>query len=227
MIVHKKNVSTMRQTFTKSYSILLLLISSLWSVPAYCTDIETLDRLLASKNINVQALKSMGPAIMPNLVTLYKKGNSTRRATIAWVWYKLAWKSPAAREAMLADMDTTHKTLRLQIQWAIGHVSNDTEVVHILLDKLMNDPNPLFSEKAACALASDQIHLNDFQRVELLDGLISGMESDSPQVRDFSIRAMQIQTGQRKQYNANAPAGERAQQVRIWRQWLNEYKSNL
>lgn len=169
----------------------------------------------------------MGPSIMPDLVTLYKNGNSMRRATIAWVWYHLEWKSPEAREVMLADINTTHKDLRLQIQWALGRVSDDTEIVQVLLNKMMNDPNPLFRDKAACALASDQIHLNDHQRVELLDGLIKGMESNNPQVRDISIKAMQIQTGQTKQFRANASADERAEKIRGWRQWLNEYKSNL
>lgn len=169
----------------------------------------------------------MGPAIMPELVTLYKKGDSMRRATIAWVWYQLEWKSPAARKVMLADMNTTHKDLRLQIQWALGRVSDDTEVVQVLLDKMMNDPNALFRDKAACALASDQIHLNDHQRVEILDGLITGMESNNSQIRDISIKAMKIQTGQTKQFSPNASADQRAQKIRNWRQWLDEYKSNL
>ncbi len=169
----------------------------------------------------------MGPSIMPDLVTLYQQGDAMRRATVAWVWYQLAWKSQAARKVMLADMNTTHQSLRLQIQWALGRVSDDTEVVQLLLDKMMHDPNPLFRDKAACALASDQIHLSDLQRVELLDGLITGLESSNPQVRDISIKAIQIQTGQTKQFRANAHAAERAQIIWKWRQWLGEYKSNL
>ena len=169
----------------------------------------------------------MGPDNMPDLVTLYQNGDSMRRATIAWVWYQLKWKSPAARKVMLSDINATHKDLRLQVQWALGRVSDDTEVVQVLLDKMMNDPNPLFRDKAACALASDQIHLNDHQRVKILDGLITGMESSNPQVRDISIKAMKIQTGQTKQFNPNESAGQRAKIIRIWRQWLDEYKSNL
>ena len=169
----------------------------------------------------------MGPDIMPDLVTLYKEGDSMRRATIAWVWYQLKWKSPAAREVMLSDINSTHRDLRLQVQWALGHVSDDTEVVQVLLDKMMNDPNPLFRDKAACALASDQVHLNDHQRIKILDGLITGMESSNPQIRDISIKAMKIQTGQTKQFNPYESAGQRAEKVRNWRQWLDEYKSNL
>ena len=217
----------MQQTLKITYLTLMLIISTLWSGAGYSADIETLNRLISSKNINVQELRSMGPAIMPDLVTLYNKGDSMRRATIAWVWYQLEWKSPAAREVMLADMNATHKDLRLQIQWALGRVSDDTEVVQVLLDKMMNDPNPLFRDKAACALASDQIHLNDQQRVKILDGLISGMESTNPQVRDISIKAMKIQTGQTKQFSPNASADQRAQKIRNWRLWLDEYKSNL
>ena len=107
----------MHQSLKRPCFTLLLLISALWSGAGFCADIATLDRLVSSKNINVQALRSMGPAIMPDLVALYRKGDSMRRATIAWVWYQLGWKSPAARELMLADMSTTHKDLHLQIQW--------------------------------------------------------------------------------------------------------------
>lgn len=217
----------MQQTLKRITISLLLITSSLWCVAGFAGDIDTLDRLISSKNINVPELRSMGPDIMPDLVTLYKKGDSMRRATIAWVWYQLEWKSAAAREVMLSDIDATHKDLRLQVQWALGRVSDDTEVVQVLLDKMMNDPNPLFRDKAACALASDQIHLNDHQRVEILDGLITGMESNNPQVRDISIKAMKIQTGQTKQYSPTDSAGQRAQKIQNWRRWLDEYKSNL
>ncbi len=211
----------------KTTLALLLIICSLGCGTGYASDIDNLERLISSKNINVKELRSMGPGIMPDLVTLYKQGDSMRRATIAWVWYQLKWKSAAAREVMLGDIDATHKDLRLQVQWALGRVSDDTEVVQVLLDKMMNDPNPLFRDKAACALASDQIHLNDHQRVKILDGLITGMESNNPQVRDISIKAMKIQTGQTKQYSPTAPAEQRAQKIHNWRQWLDEYKSNL
>jgi hypothetical protein len=217
----------MRNSLKIAYITLIFMVSGLWCGVGYSADIANLEQLISSKNINVPELRSMGPDIMPDLVTLYKRGDSMRRATIAWVWYQLEWKSPEAREVMLTDINTTHQDLRLQVQWALGRVSDDTEIVQILLDKMMNDSNPLFRDKAACALASDQIHLSDHQRVEILNGLIKGMESDNAQVRDISIKAMKIQTGQTKQFNPNAPATQRAQKIIIWRQWLDEYKSNL
>jgi hypothetical protein len=217
----------MRNSLKIAYLTLILMVSGLWCGVGFGADIANLEQLISSKNINVPELRSMGPDIMPDLVTLYKRGDTMRRATIAWVWYQLEWKSPEAREVMLTDINTTHQDLRLQVQWALGRVSDDTEIVQILLDKMMNDSNPLFRDKAACALASDQIHLSDHQRVEILNGLIKGMESDNAQVRDISIKAMKIQTGQTKQFNPNAPATQRAQKIIIWRQWLDEYKSNL
>ena len=45
------------------------------------------------------------------------------------------------------------------MQWALGRVSDDPAVVDVLLENMRNDPNPLFRDKAACALAYDQIHL--------------------------------------------------------------------
>ena len=45
------------------------------------------------------------------------------------------------------------------MQWALGRVSDDPDVVDVLLENMQNDPCPLFRDKAACALAYDQIHL--------------------------------------------------------------------
>ena len=46
-----------------------------------------------------------------------------------------------------------------------------------LCGSCFNDSNALFRDKAACALAYDQIHLTDEQKVQLYEGLISGLSS--------------------------------------------------
>ena len=45
----------------------------------------------------------------------------------------------------------------------------------VLLDNMRNDANPLFRDKAACALAYDQIHLTEKQKVRLYEGLINSL----------------------------------------------------
>lgn len=213
---------------TRKFALLLTIATIFCTNPAIAvTDLAPVEAIIASKKINVPALRAMGRDVMPRLVTLYKRGDPMRRANIAWVWYQLAWKSSAAREVLLEDVHTKHPTLRLQVQWALGKVSDDTEVVAILLDNMMHDPNPLFRDKAACALASDQVHLNEHQKVQLYDGLITALESDNAQVRDIAIKALKIQTGQTKQFNPKAKPEQRSIKVNNWRQWLEQYKSNL
>ena len=56
-------------------------------------------------------------------------------------------------------------------------------VVDVLLDNMRNDPVPLFRDKAACALAYDQIHLAPAQKLRLFEGLIGALDDPKPQVR--------------------------------------------
>ena len=117
-------------------------------------------------------IQAMGPGVMPELARLYSSSSEADRTTIASVFYALGWPSAEAKRALMADAHTKNQALRLQVQWALGRVSADPDVVDVLLDNMQNDLEPLFRDKAACALAHDQIHLSPAQKVRLLEGLI-------------------------------------------------------
>lgn len=173
---------------------------------------------------NIQQVKTLGPEVLPQLVNLYKVAAVADRAQIADMFYGLSWKSEEAKQALLADINTQDPRLRLAVQWALGRVSDDEEVVKILLDKMRHDPNPLFRDKAACALASDQVHLTEHQKILLYAGVIDALEDTEPQVRDIAIKVLQIHTGQTKGYLPNDSGAGRAAAVTTWREWLEEYR---
>lgn len=175
----------------------------------------------------IEQLKSLGPQILPHLARIYSKSSEDDRAVIAWILYGVGWKSPEARAVLLKDINTPNQKLRLQVQWALGRVSDDTEVVDILANIMRNDGNAVFRDKAACALAYDQIHLTERQKVRLYSKLIEGLSDTKSQVRAISIQALQIHTGQRKGYMAEADAAARANAVARWKSWLSEYEKNL
>jgi len=176
---------------------------------------------------DVQALKGLGPEVLPVLARLYEKSDAGQRTYIAWVFYQLGWKSPQAKQVLMKDAHTRNQDLRLQVQWALGRVSSDPDVVKVLLNNMQNDANPLFRDKAACALASDQIHLTEKQKVRLYEGLIEALSDPKPQVRSIALQALKIQTGQSKNFNPNASGAEREASIREWKRWLEEYQSHL
>jgi len=85
----------------------------------------------------------------------------------------------------------------------------------------------LFRDKAACALAEDQIHLTERQKVRLFAALIGALRDDKEDVRRIAIKALQIQTGQDKGFNPDAPWADREQKVKQWEAWLEQYKREL
>lgn len=176
---------------------------------------------------NVESIKSLGPDVLPTLVRIYARSNEDERAVIAWVFYSLGWKSPEAKRVLMQDVHTSHQNLRLQVQWALGRVSNDLDVVDTLLDNMRNDSNPLFRDKAACALAHDQIHLTEAQKVHLYERLIAALVDSNPQVRSIAIQALEIHTGQSRGFAAGAPPEDRERVIRVWNAWLAEYRANL
>jgi HEAT repeat protein len=176
---------------------------------------------------DVKALKEIGPSALPILARQYESASEDQRATIAWIFYELGWKSPDAKRVLMKDIQTQNSKLRLQVQWALGRVSNDTEVVDVLLYNMQNDSNPLFRDKAACALANDQIHLTRKQKVRLFEGLIRALSDSKAQVRNIAMLALQIQTGQTKNFNPNGSLVEREASIQDWKKWLAEYQSNL
>ncbi len=172
-------------------------------------------------------VQAMGPGVLPPLARLYASSSEKDKASIAYVFYQLGWKSPEAKRALMADVHTQDQTLRLQVQWALGRVSDDPDVVDVLLDNMQRDPVPLFRDKAACALASDQIHLAPAQKLRLFEGLIQSLDSENPQVRQIALQALQILTGQTKGFLPGAAPETRHRAVDEWKQWLAEYRSNL
>jgi hypothetical protein len=201
---------------------LLALLAPAAAATAPPPDAEV-EALVAARDYG--GIKALGEEVLPVLVRLYRAGDAERRADVANVFYSLGWKSEEAARAMLEDSQTEHRRLRLAVQWALGRVSNDDVVVETLLDTLVNDPEPLFRDKAGCGLASDQIHLTEAQKVRLFERLVDLLESPDPETRDLAIRILQVHTGQWKGFNAGLPPEQRAKSVARWRQWLDEYRA--
>jgi HEAT repeat protein len=174
-----------------------------------------------------RAIQSLGPGVMPELARIYSASSESERATIASVFYALGWKSPEAKRALMADAHTKNQPLRLQVQWALGRVSADPDVVDVLLDNMQNDLEPLFRDKAACALANDQIHLSPAQKIRLYEGLIGALDDPKPQVRQIAILALQILTGQNKGFDPGAPPEARSTATAAWQGWLTQYKRSV
>jgi hypothetical protein len=175
----------------------------------------------------IEEVKALGPGVLPALARLYERSDPQQRATIAETFYALGWKSPDAKRVLMRDVHTQDPNLRLQVQWALGRVSDDPDVVDVLLANMQDDGNPLFRDKAACALANDQIHLSEVQKIRLYEGLIRALRDPKPQVRDIALKALQIQTGQTKGYNPNGSPDEREAAVQAWLRWLQEYRASL
>jgi HEAT repeat protein len=197
-----------------------------FTASAWALDNAAVERWVTANDF--RSLKNQGEEVMPIMAALYTQTNDIQKRTrIASLFYQLGWKSEAAKNALLQDMHTDDRALRLQVQWAIGRVSNDDRIVDILLETMHADENPLFRDKAACALAYDQIHLTSKQRFKLLEGLVRGLNDPKPDVRRIAILALSIQTGQTKGYNPDAWEGQRNAAILEWETWLREYKSNL
>ncbi|MCK5481789.1 MAG: HEAT repeat domain-containing protein [Gammaproteobacteria bacterium] len=207
-------------------SILLLLMQGVASVcMAAVTDAEVRD--LLGPPVVIEQLRAHGPDVLPVMARLYTASDEEGKTRIANAFYKLGWPSQQAYEALIEDIRTTNPRLRLEVQWALGRVSGKDEVVDTLLGIMRNDNNALFRDKAACALAYDQIHLSDAQKADLYAGLIGGLDDPTPQVRKISIQALKIHTGQTRGFQATAGSGERSRSVQEWKRWLAEYRDNL
>ena len=177
--------------------------------------------------VQTDRLRALGPAVMPVMAQIYTASDEAGRTRIASTFYQLGWPSQEAYEALIGDIRTTNPKLRLQVQWALGRVSGEDEVVDTLLGIMRNDKSALFRDKAACALAYDQVHLNEEQKADLYGGLIKGLNDPKPQVRKISIQALKIHTGQTKGFKPAASESQRARSVQEWREWLAEYRANL
>ena len=176
---------------------------------------------------DAEGLRALGPKVLPEMVRLYTNGDLAQRARVANLLYRLGWKSPEAAGALLRDVRTPDVGLRIAVQYALGRVSDQPVVVDELLHNMMDDPNPLLRDKAACALAYDQIHLSEAEKVRIYEGLIRALASEEQQVREIAILALQIHTGQRKGFIPFAPPEKRRESIARWQRWLAEYKASL
>jgi HEAT repeat protein len=205
---------------------LLLLMQGMASVcMAAVTEAEV--RELLGPPVRIEQLRAHGPDVLPVMARLYTASDEAGRTRIATTYYQLGWPSQEAYRALIQDIHTSNPQLRLQVQWALGRVSAEDVVVETLLDIMRNDDNALFRDKAACALAYDQVHLSEQQKVELYSGLIDGLGDPKQQVRDISIKALQIHTGQTRGFKPAASESQRARSMQEWRKWLAEYQANL
>lgn len=200
----------------------LLLLSA---VSALAAVDETAVRPLL-KTQNVEALKALGPDVLPVMARIYEESPPDDRARIAETFYRIGWKSPDAKRVLLQDVHTQHQQLRIQAQWALGRVSGDDDVVDVLLANMRNDPNPLFRDKAACALAEDQIHISPRGRIRLYSGLVFALDDPKQQVRQIALQALEILTGQTKGFKSAGTPEERAKSVVVWKKWLDDYRAN-
>ena len=175
----------------------------------------------------VEALRALGPQTLPALVFLYDTGDEARRTRIANLFYALEWSSPEAESSLMRDVRTHNVELRLAVQKALGRVSSDPQVVEALLDTLENDPIPLFRDKAACALAYDQIHLKEPEKVRIYQGLIQALSNPEPQVQAVSIQALSILTGQTKGFHPQLAPERRQRSIEMWERWLAEHRQDL
>jgi len=177
---------------------------------------------------DASTLRAEGTDVLPRLARIYESTPAPHeRAQIARVFYRLGWRSEDARRVLMADVHTSDEELRLEVQWALGRVSDDPSVVDVLLENMRHDASPLFRDKAACALANDQIHLAPEEKLRLFAGLIEALDDEKPQVRQISLQALRILTGQTKGYRPHASADGRRAAVEAWQRWLAEYRSAL
>lgn len=176
---------------------------------------------------DVEAFRQIGPQAIPAMIWLYDLGDDARRIRIANLLYKLEWKSPEAERTLMVDIRTANVDLRLAVQYALGKVSDDPQVVETLLDILRNDRDPLFRDKAACALAYDQVHLTEAQRTRVYEGLIQALSSPEPHVQAVSIQALSILTGQTKGFHPLYPDDRKQRSIAMWEKWLADHKASL
>lgn len=174
-----------------------------------------------------QSIKPMGRAVLPELVRMYESSDDVQKEKIAAIFYQLKWRSPEAKRVLMKDVHTRHQALRLHVQYALGSVSDDLDVVDVLVDNMEHDESPLFRDKAACALAYDQIHLTPKQKAHLYERLIEALDSSVLQVRQIALQALRIHTGQTKGFQPNALEDQRRGQIQAWKRWLSEYRSSL
>lgn len=217
------------------FRILQALVLILYTATCFSltdTELEMIDRIIHSGETripaeDVLAIGKFGAAAHEQLNKAYEQADAAGKARLANLFWRLGAKNPDATELLLADAKTRDRSLRLSVQYALGSVSDDPIVVETLLDTMLNDNNGLFRDKAACALANDQPHLDYHQKYELYRGLIIGMSNELFQIRDISFRVLKIHTGQSLGYTPYGGPEKRVESLVRWNEWLAEYQQSL
>ena len=207
---------------------LVTLVSSILGVAVVTGQEAPVAELVDSRDY--AALRARGAEVMDELAALYRhRSDHQGRKHVAWAFYQLGWKSSAAVEALLPDVEDegVPESLRISAQYALGRVGDDPLVVRTLLANMKWGGTRLLRDKAACALAYDQIHLTEAQKVYLFRGLIGSLDDEKPDVRWIAIKALKIHTGQTKGYNPRAPRERRLAAIEVWMKWLEEYSEEL
>jgi hypothetical protein len=172
--------------------------------------------------LDTDAVERIGSDAMPVLVRMYREAAPDRRARIAAMFYRLGWKSEEAKGALMEDIHTTDEMLRIRVQWALGRVSNDDDVVDALLDNMRNGFNARVRDKAGCGLAYDQIHLTDRQKASLYRRLIERLEDPSTEQRSLAIRVLKAHTGQTRGFH---PLVAKPEALESWQRWIEEFEA--
>lgn len=189
---------------------------------------QAIKKIMEIKDTPINEIRDFGYGAIPILTDLFTEANTDlEKARIAWVFWKLGWKSPEIEQALMPALDSKDVILKINAQWGIAKSAESDEVLEKLLYNLEHDPSAVVRDKAACALASDFIHISGSQRITLLRGLVKGLSNDIEQVRNSSILALKIQTGQTKEFVASADISARANSIEAWNEWLNEYERNF
>lgn len=175
----------------------------------------------------LDVIRGFGPDVIPHILDRYSASDNKGKAKLAALLWSINWKSEEAARVLLQDAKTQDRTLRVNIQYALGHLSDNPLVVQTLLDNMRNDPNPFLRDKAACALAHNQVNLDMQQKYYLYRGLIEGLGDEKAQVRHISIKALKIHTGQTMGFSASDDPQVRNAAIIGWRKWLEDYQRNL
>ena len=217
-----------RSTTHLKFTALMIIVLIMGASPLLAQDPAEIADLVDQRDY--EALKALGPEILPDLAALYEeRRQDPTRQHVAWAWYQLGWQSPEAVEALLPDVeaDGTPMGLRISAQYALGRVSNDDIVVKTLIRNMRRGNTPRIRDKAACALAYDQIHLSEHQKVQLFRALVASLDDPKPDVRRIAMQALKIHTGQRRGYGFQKPRAKRLEAIERWHRWLREYEEQL
>lgn len=205
---------------------LLVVSVFLLSVPVFAEELsQQVTRLVEAGDAD--GLRALGDEAIASMVWLYELSEEPERIRIANLFSRMGLRSQVAERALVRDFESANVELRLAVQRALGHVSDDPMVIETLLYTMENDRNPLIRDKAAAALAYDQIHLDAKRKVRIFEGLIAALSHPKADVRAVSIQALSILTGQTKGFHPLFPEDRRERSIAMWQSWLEEYRAKL